>query len=183
MLVGTGTVAVDDPLLTVRDEHGRPLARQPLRAVMGERDLDPDRRVLDPALSGGAETVHLRTRDPHRALAELFSRDRQHVFLEGGPTLAAAFLRAGLVDEVVVYVAPMLLGAGRSAVADLGIETIADAWRPEVVDITVLDPAPPLDGQVPDPADLLPNVRLTLAPTRERATATTQHDTPTRGDS
>src|SRR6478672_11031072 len=60
MLVGTGTVAVDDPLLTVRDEHDRPLARQPLRAVMGERDLDPGRRVFN----DDAETVHLRTRDP-----------------------------------------------------------------------------------------------------------------------
>jgi diaminohydroxyphosphoribosylaminopyrimidine deaminase/5-amino-6-(5-phosphoribosylamino)uracil reductase len=166
MLVGTGTIAVDDPLLTVRDEHDRPLARQPLRAVMGERDLPPDRRILDPSLAGGAETVHLRTRDPHEALARLFALDRQHVFLEGGPTLAAAFLRAGLVDEVVAYVAPMLLGAGRSAVADLGITTIADAWRPEVVDITVLDPAPPVDGRPADPTDLQPNVRLTLAPAR-----------------
>ena len=58
----------------------------------------------------------LRTRDPREALGDLFARDRQHVFLEGGPTLAAAFVRAGLVDEVVAYVAPMLLGAGRSAV-------------------------------------------------------------------
>ena len=41
MLVGTNTVAVDDPLLTVRDEHDQPLEHQPLRAVMGERDLDP----------------------------------------------------------------------------------------------------------------------------------------------
>ena len=47
MLVGTNTVAVDDPQLTVRDEHDRPLARQPLRAVMGERDLDPASRVFD----------------------------------------------------------------------------------------------------------------------------------------
>ena len=63
--------------------------RQPLRVVMGQRDLDPGRRVFDDR----AETVHLRTRDPHEALAELYARDRQHVFLEGGPTLAAAFLR------------------------------------------------------------------------------------------
>ena len=64
------------------------LSAQPLRAVMGERDLDPGRRVFDDA----AETVHLRTRDPEAALKDLFARDRQHVFLEGGPTLAAAFL-------------------------------------------------------------------------------------------
>lgn len=147
MLVGANTVAVDDPLLTVRDEHDRPLPHQPLRAVMGERELDPGRRIFN----GDAESLHLRTRDPHAALAQLFDLGRRHVFLEGGPTLAAAYLRAGLVDEIVVYVAPMLLGAGRSAVADLGITTIADAFRPRVTDITVLE------GEEP-------NVRLTLAP-------------------
>ncbi len=116
MLVGTNTVAVDDPWLTVRDEYDDLLAHQPLRVVMGLRDLPPGRRVLDDA----AETLHLRTRDPHEALAELFGRGRRHVFLEGGPVLAASFLSAGLVDEVVAYVAPKLLGAGASAVADLG---------------------------------------------------------------
>jgi len=156
MLVGTNTVAVDDPLLTVRDDEDRPLAHQPLRAVMGERDLDPDRRIFARSSEGDAESVHLRTRDPHTALAELYARDRQHVFLEGGPTLAAAFLQAGLVDEIVVYVAPLLLGAGRSAVADLGITTIADAFRPRVTDITVLAG---IDGEAP-------NVRLTLTPER-----------------
>lgn len=150
MLVGTNTIEVDDPLLTVRDEHDRPLAHQPLRAVMGERDLDPARRVFDDT----AETVRLRTRDPERALAELYGLGRQHVFLEGGPTLAAAFVKAGLVDEIVAYVAPMLLGAGRPAVADIGITTIAHALRPRVTDITVVD------GDEP-------NVRLTLAPREE----------------
>lgn len=154
MLVGTNTIAVDDPLLTVRDETGEPVGRQPLRAVMGERALDPAARVFN----ADAETVHLPTRDPHAALAELFARERRHVFLEGGPTLAAAFLRAGLVDEIVAYVAPMFLGAGRSAVADLGITTIAEAFRPRVTDITVLEPVE---------AGEAPNVRLTLTPTRK----------------
>ena len=157
MLVGTATVEVDDPLLTVRDAHDQPLPHQPLRAVMGLRDLGTDRRVLDDQ----AETLHLRTRDPRAALEGLWRRDRQHVFLEGGPTLAAAFLRADLVDEVVVYVAPFLLGAGLSAVADLGITTIADAWRPRVVDVTVLEPGPEERG-----AGEQPNVRLTLQPDR-----------------
>jgi diaminohydroxyphosphoribosylaminopyrimidine deaminase/5-amino-6-(5-phosphoribosylamino)uracil reductase len=134
MLVGSNTVAVDDPRLTVRDEHDLPLPHQPLRVVMGERDLDPGRRIFD----GEAESLHLRTRDPRAALEELYARDRQHVFLEGGPTLAAAFLRAGLVDEVVTYVAPMLLGAGRNAVGDLGITTISDALHLQVDDVTVL---------------------------------------------
>src|SRR3546814_10873814 len=90
---------------------------------MGARDLDPGRRIFNDR----AETLHLRTRDPREALAELHGLGRRHVFLEGGPTLAAAFLRAGLVNEVVTYVAPVLLGAGRSAVGDLGIATITDA--------------------------------------------------------
>lgn len=153
ILVGTNTVAVDDPTLTVRDEHGRPLETQPLRAVMGERDLDPGRRVFDRQ----AESLHLRTRDPKEALALLWARESRHVFLEGGPTLAAAFLQAGLVDEIVAYVAPMLLGSGRSAVADLGIDTIADAIRPVVTDITVLNGP---DGEQP-------NVRITMNPNQE----------------
>ena len=118
---------------------------------MGLRDLPADRRVFDEC----ARTVHLRTRDPHEALKELFELDRQHVFLEGGPTLAAAFWQAGLVDEVVAYVAPMLLGSGRAAVADLGIGTIADAAHLTVTDVTVLDPAEPGDDV---------NVRLTMSP-------------------
>jgi diaminohydroxyphosphoribosylaminopyrimidine deaminase/5-amino-6-(5-phosphoribosylamino)uracil reductase len=152
VLVGTNTVAVDDPQLTVRDEQDRPLPRdrQPLRVVMGERDLPVDRRVLDDQ----AETQHLRTRDPETALKTLYQQGRHHAFLEGGPTLAAAFLTAGLVDEIVVYLAPMLLGAGLPAVADLGITTIAEALRPDVTDITVLHG---LDGEQP-------NVRLTMTP-------------------
>ena len=138
MLVGTNTVAVDDPQLTVRDEHDQPLPEQPLRVVMGERDLPVDQADLRRP-GRDASTCAPATRAT--ALETLFERDRQHVFLEGGPTLAAAFLRAGLVDEIVAYVAPMLLGAGQQAVADLGITTIADAFRPVVTDVTVLDGA------------------------------------------
>lgn len=134
MLVGTGTVETDDPELTVRDEYDGVLAHQPLRAVMGLRDLDPASRVLNDR----AESVRLQTRDPHEALAMLHARDRQHVFLEGGPHLAAAFVREGLVDEVVAYVAPALLGAGTSAVADLGITTITDARRLQISDVTTI---------------------------------------------
>jgi diaminohydroxyphosphoribosylaminopyrimidine deaminase/5-amino-6-(5-phosphoribosylamino)uracil reductase len=149
MLVGTNTVAVDDPELTVRDEVGEPLPHQPLRAVMGMRDIPLGRRVFNDR----AETLQLRTREPREALATLFALDRQHVFLEGGPTLARAFLEADLVDEVVAYVAPMLLGAGTSAVADLGITTIADALHLHVTDVTVL--------QGHDGEDT--NVRLTMS--------------------
>ncbi|WP_209723057.1 bifunctional diaminohydroxyphosphoribosylaminopyrimidine deaminase/5-amino-6-(5-phosphoribosylamino)uracil reductase RibD [Marmoricola sp. OAE513] len=134
ILVGTGTALTDDPALTVRDEVGELVGLQPLRVVVGERELPPGARLLD----GSAETVHLQTRDVAGALAELHELGIQHVFLEGGPTLGAAFLAAGRVDEVVAYVAPKLLGSGRSAVADLGIESITGALELEVEDVTVL---------------------------------------------
>ncbi|MEZ0579947.1 bifunctional diaminohydroxyphosphoribosylaminopyrimidine deaminase/5-amino-6-(5-phosphoribosylamino)uracil reductase RibD [Nocardioides sp. MH1] len=135
VLVGTNTVAVDDPQLTVRDADDQPLPDQPLRAVMGQRDLGEDRRVFDEA----AETVQLRTHDPLEALKTLYAdHDRHHVFFEGGPTLAAAFLRAGVVDEVVTYVAPMLLGAGKPAIGPLRIRTISKALHLEITDVTVV---------------------------------------------
>ncbi len=163
VLVGTGTVLVDDPRLSVRDETDVPLPRdrQPLRVVMGLRDLPPDRRVLDDE----ADTLHVRTRDPGEALATLFGRDRRHVFLEGGPGLAAAFLRAGLVDEVVAYVAPMLLSGGRHAVEGLPIATVAEALRFDVVDVATLGLG----------ADR--NVRLTMTPPTDR----TRRTPPTAG--
>lgn len=137
ILVGTGTVLRDDPELTVRDEidEALPRERQPLRVVMGDRDIPAGARVLNDA----AETVHLRTRDVGTVLTELHDRGRQHVFLEGGPTVAAAFLAAGYVDEVVAYVAPLLLGSGSNAVADLGITSITEALDLVVSDVTVLD--------------------------------------------
>lgn len=158
ILVGTGTVEVDDPELTVRDDEDRPIPQQPLRAVMGERELGAQRRVFNAA----TQTVRLRTRDPQEALRRLFEMGRRHVFFEGGPTLAAAFLRAGLVDEVVAYLAPKLLGAGHTAVGDLGLRNIGQALEFDLVDSATLtqDQA----GTENDGEGAQPNIRLTMAP-------------------
>jgi diaminohydroxyphosphoribosylaminopyrimidine deaminase/5-amino-6-(5-phosphoribosylamino)uracil reductase len=74
------------------------------------------------------------------------------VWLEGGPTLAGAFLRHRLVDEVVAYLAPVLLGAGRHALDDAGISTIGDAIRLDVHEVTRLGPDLRLTGR-PLPPD------------------------------
>jgi diaminohydroxyphosphoribosylaminopyrimidine deaminase/5-amino-6-(5-phosphoribosylamino)uracil reductase len=134
VLVGTGTVLADDPRLTVRGDDDTAVQRavQPLRAVMGLRSIPAGAAVLDEA----AETVHLATRDPERALRDLFVRDRQHVWLEGGPTLAGAFVHAGVVDRVVAYLAPALLGAGPAALADAGVTTVSRAVRLDIDDVT-----------------------------------------------
>lgn len=134
VLVGTGTALADDPRLTVRHLDGTARAHQPLRVVMGWRDLPAAARVLD----GTAETWHARIRDPTEVLGGLHDRGVRQVWLEGGPTVAAAFLTAGLVDEVVAYLAPTLLGAGRPAVADLGITTLGRALQLRLDEATTI---------------------------------------------
>jgi diaminohydroxyphosphoribosylaminopyrimidine deaminase/5-amino-6-(5-phosphoribosylamino)uracil reductase len=131
VVVGTGTVLADDPHLTVRRDGEVAAGHQPLRVVVGRRDIPPGSRILDDV----AETVHLRTHDPLDVLAQLRARDVQHVLLEGGGLLAAAFVRAGVVDAVRWYVAPALLGAGPSVLADAGMRTIADTLRLDVTDV------------------------------------------------
>ncbi|WP_309079942.1 bifunctional diaminohydroxyphosphoribosylaminopyrimidine deaminase/5-amino-6-(5-phosphoribosylamino)uracil reductase RibD [Zhihengliuella sp.] len=129
IVVGTGTVLVDDPRLTARTDDGRATDRQPLRVVMGERDVPAAAAVRGPS----EEYLHLRTRDPRRVLRVLADgaggRTVDHVMVEGGASVATAFLAADLVDEVWLYQAPLLLGAGRGAVGDLGVSTLADGRR------------------------------------------------------
>jgi len=134
--VGTGTVLADDPSLTARTSDGSLVAHQPVRVVVGHRDVPADARLRGP----GGELVQVRTHDPAEVLAALHARQVRHVLVEGGPTLAAAFLAAGLVDEVHAYVAPALLGAGAAAVGDLGIGTIAHAVRLVPTEVLLLGP-------------------------------------------
>jgi diaminohydroxyphosphoribosylaminopyrimidine deaminase/5-amino-6-(5-phosphoribosylamino)uracil reductase len=135
VLVGSGTALADDPQLTVRDAEGQNAEHQPLRVVLDRRGRVPaTARVHDDA----APTLVSRAATPAALLAELYARDVRRVLLEGGPTLAAAFLAAGLVDEAVVHVAPQLLGAGTAMVGDLGISTITSALHLHVTDLTRL---------------------------------------------
>lgn len=137
VLVGTGTVRADDPRLTVRDgDEPLPRPRQPLRAVMGTSDLPTGARVLD----DDAPSVHLRTRDPRVALAELAARGCHQVWLEGGPRVAGAFVGAGLVDRVVAYYAPRLLGDGVAALGPAGVPTLAAAPALVVADVRRVGP-------------------------------------------
>jgi diaminohydroxyphosphoribosylaminopyrimidine deaminase/5-amino-6-(5-phosphoribosylamino)uracil reductase len=80
--------------------------------------------------------LHLATRDPGVVLNALFDRDVQHLLLEGGPTVASAFFRAQLVDRVVGYLSPILLGDGSPMVGSLGIDTLADAIRLSVDEVS-----------------------------------------------
>jgi diaminohydroxyphosphoribosylaminopyrimidine deaminase/5-amino-6-(5-phosphoribosylamino)uracil reductase len=98
-------VLSDDPSLTVRGPGGTLAERQPIRVVLDRRGrVGPEARVRDAA----ARTLVLRTTAPPFALKALWDEGVRSVLLEGGPTVAGAFVDAGCVDEVVLYVAPKL---------------------------------------------------------------------------
>ena len=123
IVVGTGTVLADDPRLTARTPDGSLAAHQPVRVVVGLGDIPPGAHVLDDS----APTLLLRTRDVDEVLAAL--AEYTDVLLEGGPRLAGAFLAAGRVDRIQAYLAPLVLGAGTSAVSEAGVHTIDGALR------------------------------------------------------
>ncbi|MFI0942173.1 bifunctional diaminohydroxyphosphoribosylaminopyrimidine deaminase/5-amino-6-(5-phosphoribosylamino)uracil reductase RibD [Streptomyces sp. NPDC021020] len=162
VVVGSGTLLADDPHLAVRGVDG---AVQPLRVVVDTRArIRPTARVLDDAaptlvaVAKDADTAHLggldlvrlpyapgpaagpRGLDVTALLAELHARGVRSVLLEGGPTLAGAFVAAGAVDTVVGYLAPALLGAGPGALGPAGISTLAQALRLDVTDVARLGP-------------------------------------------
>lgn len=123
IVVGTGTVFIDDPKLTARLPDGTLADRQPLRVVVGEREISPDANVLN----DDTRTMVIRTRDPHEVIKAL--SDRTDILIEGGPTLAGAFLRAGAIHRILAYIAPILLGGPITAIDDVGVLSIAHAQR------------------------------------------------------
>lgn len=155
LLTGAGTVLADDPALTVRLE-GPEAVLPPLRVV-----LDSSLRALGPAKvrEGGAPTLYLHA--PHVAassltgaefapvavdaqgrpdlpavLALLAERGINEVQVEAGAQLGGAWLRAGLVDELLLYQAPQLLGdAARPLLSGLGIEAMSQAVQLELRDV------------------------------------------------
>ncbi len=147
VIVGAGTVASDNPRLTVREVEGR----NPARVV-----IDPDGR-LDPACHlftdgvaptlivrrasarrndrAGVETIVLpaganTTIDPATILQALRARGLRRLLIEGGGLTLSRFLDAGLVDRLHVTVAPLLIGSGRPAFTLRPVTTLNEALRP-----------------------------------------------------
>jgi diaminohydroxyphosphoribosylaminopyrimidine deaminase/5-amino-6-(5-phosphoribosylamino)uracil reductase len=142
ILVGAGTVRADDPQLTVRGVRGR----DPQRVILDGRlrtapraRAVPGAWVLTGAAGGaalrdrGATVIRLGTRAhlaPAAILRELGRREISSVLIEGGGVVHGAFLRAGLVDEVAVFVAPVLIGGdGVSLWAGAGARRMTQALR------------------------------------------------------
>ena len=159
ILVGTGTVLADDPSLTARtiatagasdsdsdsdsEAPGGPVGRvglggdfggvlggglmshQPIPVVLGERAIAATAQVF----SHPRGVIVIASRDLDAALAELFARGIRHLFVEGGPTVASAFIAAGFADQLLIYLAPTLLGGPKLALGDLGVGSIGAARR------------------------------------------------------
>jgi len=163
-VVGSGTLLADNPSLAVRgnDDPRLDLSMveakgQPFRVIVDTEARTPAQaRVLDEAaptivaVAGDAEASHLEERagvmrvprsaqglDLGALLAGLYERGVRAVFLEGGPTLAGSFIAGRLVDRVITYIAPALLGSGKSALMDAGIGTIADILRLDLIHVSL----------------------------------------------
>ncbi len=135
IVIGTGTVLADNPSLTARHPDGSLRAHQPLRVVVGQREIPRAAQVRD----GAAEMLHVRSHDLAEVLATIADRACD-VQVEGGPLLAGRFLAAGLVDRVQMYQAPVILGAGKTAIEAAGVGTIGEALRWRRKSIEVLGP-------------------------------------------
>lgn len=139
ILVGTGTLLADDPALTARSEDGGllvPAAEQPVPVVLGRRAIPHNARVLrHPALSAHGLTtpIQLTGEDLEADLAALAAQGIERLFVEGGPTVASALIAQGLVDEVLVYVAPALLGGPGLALGDIGAGSMEQIRRLDVI--------------------------------------------------
>jgi len=160
ILVGADTVIADDPLLTTRLPDRE--VRHPLRIVADSRGRVPlEARLFDPALPGrtlvaatpafpperraaledrGVEVLLLPADpqgrvDPRALLEALGRREVTSLLLEGGGTLLEAFFRAGLVDKVLAFIAPLIVGGREAptAVAGEGFARLEEAVRLERV--------------------------------------------------
>ena len=137
IVVGVNTVKVDDPLLTARDPSGRPAQRQPLRVVVDSQATTPTtaRLLKEPGTTliattrddcpevesltrAGAQMLKMpsyRGKVSLRALLEeLGRRDVVSLVVEGGGTLLASFIQQGLVDKVLAFIAPVIIGGKRA---------------------------------------------------------------------
>ncbi|WP_291048306.1 bifunctional diaminohydroxyphosphoribosylaminopyrimidine deaminase/5-amino-6-(5-phosphoribosylamino)uracil reductase RibD [Herbiconiux sp.] len=136
IVVGTGTVLADDPALSARVDGAALFEHQPAPVVIGRRPI-PEGALVHRHPHPDA-VRRFESHDLGAVLHELYQDEIRTVFVEGGPTLASAFLAAGLADEIVVYLAPTLLGGPRAVLTDLGVATIDDQRRLTVTEVTRL---------------------------------------------
>ena len=178
IMVGIGTVLADDPLLTARDGDGAPLPRQPVRVIVDSRGrLPPDAALLrqpgrtlvfvaDQDMARGADLESSSAEwvvapgdegrvDLRAMLSELGRREITSLFVEGGGTLMGSLFDERLVDRVVGFIAPVIVGgdAAPSPVSGSGVERISDSFRLQDVQIRRFGDDVAIIGNVQRPAE------------------------------
>jgi diaminohydroxyphosphoribosylaminopyrimidine deaminase/5-amino-6-(5-phosphoribosylamino)uracil reductase len=132
VLTGIGTVLADDPRMDVRLV---PTPRQPLRLVLDPQGRMPaDARILQPP--GECRVIGPGRADLPALLTELGAQGINELHVEAGPILSGAFLDAGLVDELLVYQAPLLIGEGRPLAVLHALAGLDKAHRWRLVEAT-----------------------------------------------
>ena len=160
IITGSGTVLADDPCLNVRSLPDLPAdmtlddISQPLRVVLDRRGQLADQPQLqlfsqpqgliicsDTPISLPAGVVHWPVTDLSALLYELAARGQvRSVLVEAGATLATAFLQAGLVDELIIYQAPVLLGTMAQPMTRLQFDQLSERLAFTLADVTPFGP-------------------------------------------
>lgn len=125
ILTSTGTVLADDPQMVPRvNSDIKVIQRQqnPMRVIMGRREIPATAKIFDDQ----APTKQLFTHDFKDFLRLAQQAGWNQVLVEAGAQLNTELLRANLIDELILYLAPSILGAGKGFVGDLGISTLQD---------------------------------------------------------
>jgi diaminohydroxyphosphoribosylaminopyrimidine deaminase/5-amino-6-(5-phosphoribosylamino)uracil reductase len=126
ILIGTNTALVDNPHLIPRGH-----AVRPVRIVCGEQVVPPTHRIFD----GEARTISVKSKSIPELFKVLSDEGFNQVLVEAGPTLGSALMASGKIDELIMYQAPKMLGAGKEFVSHLGISTLEDHMELELLSV------------------------------------------------
>ena len=126
ILIGTNTALVDNPHLIPRGHTARPV-----RIISGEQEVPATNRVFDKE----ARTISVKSKSIPELMKVLSDEGFSQVLVEAGPTLGSALMASGNIDELIIYQAPKMLGAGKEFVSHLGISTLADHLELELLSV------------------------------------------------
>jgi diaminohydroxyphosphoribosylaminopyrimidine deaminase/5-amino-6-(5-phosphoribosylamino)uracil reductase len=126
ILIGTNTALVDNPHLIPRGHTARPV-----RIISGEQEVPATNKVFD----NEARTISVKSKSIPELMKVLSDEGFSQVLVEAGPTLGSALMASGNIDELIIYQAPKMLGAGKEFVSHLGISTLADHLELELLSV------------------------------------------------
>jgi diaminohydroxyphosphoribosylaminopyrimidine deaminase/5-amino-6-(5-phosphoribosylamino)uracil reductase len=126
ILIGTNTALVDNPHLIPRGHEARPV-----RVICGEQEVPATNKVFD----NEARTITVKSKSVPELMKVLSDEGFNQVLVEAGPTLGSALMASGNIDELIIYQAPKMLGAGKEFVSHLGISTLDDFLELELLSV------------------------------------------------